>query len=225
MKRLNLGCGLDIKEGYINLDKMEAKGVDVVWDLDKFPYPFKDNTFDEIIAFHILEHLFDYGKAMWELNRILKPNGKLHLKVPHFSDAWSHNEFHKTEFSFCNFGHDRPLRDSRDIEKLRYFNFKVIKKRIRFTKVLQPHNYIIEPIFNFGVMPIIWEYGILKNIFPATEIEVVLKKKIRFRCVECGKITADIKESMKHPYCKECFKKVYNDDYEKYHEWMQENHL
>lgn len=44
MQKLTIGCGKKIEEGYINLDKIALKGVDIVWDLDKFPYPFEDNT-------------------------------------------------------------------------------------------------------------------------------------------------------------------------------------
>jgi len=39
-------------------------------------------------------------------------------------------------------------------------------------------------------------------------------------CVECGKIIKfkETKGSMKHPYCKKCFKKVWNNDEDKYFE-------
>ncbi len=55
--KLNLGCGKQIKEDYTNLDKVALEGVDVVHDLDVFPYPFRDNTFDEILCSHVLEHV------------------------------------------------------------------------------------------------------------------------------------------------------------------------
>lgn len=64
MKKLHLGCGEDIKEGYINLDFLKMDGVDVVHNLNKFPYPFEDNQFDEVYASHILEHLDDLAKVM-----------------------------------------------------------------------------------------------------------------------------------------------------------------
>ena len=46
--KLNFGCGADIKKGYINLDKSKIKGVNVVHDLNKYPWPFPGNHFDEI---------------------------------------------------------------------------------------------------------------------------------------------------------------------------------
>lgn len=48
-KKLNLGCGKDIKKEYVNLDIRKFPGVDIIHDLNKFPYPFKDDSFDEII--------------------------------------------------------------------------------------------------------------------------------------------------------------------------------
>jgi len=35
MKKLNLGCGNDIRQGYINLDVAKLDGVDVVWDYER----------------------------------------------------------------------------------------------------------------------------------------------------------------------------------------------
>jgi hypothetical protein len=67
MKRLNLGAGVDIKQGYINTYITPGRGIDVVHDLNTFPYPFRDNEFDEILAYSILEHVDDLVKTMDEL--------------------------------------------------------------------------------------------------------------------------------------------------------------
>ena len=45
------------KDGYINVDWKASTDPDVVYDLNKLPYPFEDNTFELIEAFHVLEHL------------------------------------------------------------------------------------------------------------------------------------------------------------------------
>ena len=44
-------------EGYINIDKYETFNPDLVHDLEIFPYPFEDETINEIQMIHILEHL------------------------------------------------------------------------------------------------------------------------------------------------------------------------
>ena len=48
MRKLNFGCGRDIKKGWDNCDKQEGKGI-ITFNADKFPYPFKDNTYDYIL--------------------------------------------------------------------------------------------------------------------------------------------------------------------------------
>ncbi len=87
MPKLNLGCGTDIREGYVNLDIIKRQGVDVVHDVNRFPYPFKTSYFDEIYASHLLEHAEDVLKVLEELYRILKPGGMLIAKVPYFSSS------------------------------------------------------------------------------------------------------------------------------------------
>ncbi len=103
--KLNLGCFNDIKEGYINLDQKKYNNkVDVVHDLTKFPYPFKDNTFHEINAIYVLEHLdIDRIKFYDELHRISKHKGMIKIKVP-FREKMFRSPDHKgCAFTFQHF--------------------------------------------------------------------------------------------------------------------------
>ena len=92
--KLNIGCGKDKKEGYINLDKGPGVG-DVEYDLEHIglfntPLPWDDNTFDEIYASHIIEHLRHPLAIMQELWRVAKPDCLLTVRVPYGSsdNAW-----------------------------------------------------------------------------------------------------------------------------------------
>ncbi|TSC87222.1 MAG: type 11 methyltransferase [Parcubacteria group bacterium Gr01-1014_8] len=91
-RKLNVGCGGDKKEGYVNLDWLELLKPDVVHDLNAFPYPFKDGSFDLIEAYHALEHLEKPFMVMKEMHRLLAKGGVLHVKVPHFSRGFTHAE-------------------------------------------------------------------------------------------------------------------------------------
>jgi len=87
-------------------------GVDVVWDLNKRPLPFEDETFDELAAYDVLEHLGTLGDwkgyfdEMAEYHRILKKGGTFGIIVPigeeAFSDPGHTRVFHANHFGFLN---------------------------------------------------------------------------------------------------------------------------
>jgi len=45
--------------------------------------PYKDNYFDVVTLFHVLEHVDSEKKAISEVTRVLKPGGTLYLASPH----------------------------------------------------------------------------------------------------------------------------------------------
>lgn len=82
--KLNLGCGNDIREGYVNVDFRETHPSVQVIDLSKFPWPFEDASADEILMLDFLEH-FPYATTpfiLLECYRVLKPNGSVVIQVP-----------------------------------------------------------------------------------------------------------------------------------------------
>ena len=85
--KLNLGCGEVKHDGYINVDKYDVFEPDVIQDLEKFPWAFEDNSVDEIIMHHVLEHLGqtteEYMNILAELHRICKPDAPIEIFVPH----------------------------------------------------------------------------------------------------------------------------------------------
>lgn len=83
LTKLNLGCGTDYREGFINVDWSSAVKNDIQWNLSNFPYPFASNTADEIHMINTLEHIFDSDKAIREVYRILKPDGLFICHVPY----------------------------------------------------------------------------------------------------------------------------------------------
>lgn len=89
--KLNLGCGSKNLEGYINVDKFGNPDKKV--DLELFPWPWKDNSVNEIVLSHVLEHLGKdsdtFLNIMKELYRISSKNTIIHINVPHpRSDAY-----------------------------------------------------------------------------------------------------------------------------------------
>jgi SAM-dependent methyltransferase len=95
--KLHLGCGSKKLEGYVNVDVVGTP--DKVCDLSAFPWPFEDDSADEIFSEHFLEHVIDFEKTILEIHRILKPNGVLHFRVPHFRNACTPGHLHRWDFS------------------------------------------------------------------------------------------------------------------------------
>jgi len=85
MNKLNIGCGTDIREDYINLEIVGLNGVDVVHNLSEFPYPFKSNYFDEILCQSVLELIdANFIQIMEELYRISKNECVIEIISPAF---------------------------------------------------------------------------------------------------------------------------------------------
>ncbi len=91
--KLHLGCGRTIIPGWVNLDLIPGEGVDCVADLDDVastPLPFDDDTFDEIVGLHLIEHLRNPLAFMAEMHRVAQPGGTITFTTPYGSsdDAW-----------------------------------------------------------------------------------------------------------------------------------------
>ena len=96
-RKLNLGSGEFLKDGYVNVDYYSISNPDVSHDLNKFPYPFEDNSFELVEADHVLEHLAQPFEVMRELYRICASGATIHIRVPHFSRGFTHAD-HKRGF-------------------------------------------------------------------------------------------------------------------------------
>lgn len=84
--KLNVGCGTDYKEGWVNIDNNSDNNIeklDLNFDM-RNPLPYKDGTVDFIFNEHFFEHLtVDEGQtAMKDLMRVLKPGGVMRIAMP-----------------------------------------------------------------------------------------------------------------------------------------------
>ncbi len=91
---MNLGCGNNKYDGYLNVDKFGEP--DIKWDLEKFPWPWEDNSVDEIRIIHVLEHLGKdtetYFNIFKEIYRISVDKALLYIVVPHFRHDFFFND-------------------------------------------------------------------------------------------------------------------------------------
>ncbi|MDP3966504.1 MAG: methyltransferase domain-containing protein [archaeon] len=144
IKKLNLGSGEDIKEGFVNLDIAKLKGIDIVHNLDKYPWPLKDNEFDFVYCDNVLEHLSEIPKPMEELWRITKNSGKIKIIVPIFPSVWAMSDpTHKSFYTYMTFDYFTNYHELKYYSKAR---FKIIKRKIIF----HPYLRLIEKIVNIN---------------------------------------------------------------------------
>jgi len=172
MVKLNLGCGKRILEGWINVDYFEGEGVNIIHDLNSIPYPWKNNSIDEINCRMVLEHLdipvYDFLK---EIHRILGKEGQITITVPHFTSWGAYYEHHKKFFRY----NSMQIKTS-SFEDGIYDKFDEIERDLKFErKWFAPLNPVIEKIAN--KKPSLYEGTFLKALFPAYELKVVLVKK------------------------------------------------
>lgn len=138
---LDLGCGERKKDVsgaiVVGIDKMSLPGVDVVHNLNQFPYPFSDDYFDEVIADDVIEHLDNVVKVMEELWRIAKHGALIRISVPHFSsDNYFTDITHKHPFSSRSFDFFDPINTKKTHRFYTITKFHIKKKIIGFSEIL-----------------------------------------------------------------------------------------
>lgn len=149
MRILDVGCGnnkfigKNKRDEVIGVDFSSLDGVDIVHNLNNFPWPFKDNEFDKIVCRQVLEHLDNLEKTLEEFRRISKNHACVIIEVPIFTSSNAVNDpTHKLFFTIKTFEHysgERKRHYSKDW-------FIIKKKKIVFHKVL----FLFEMFFNLG---------------------------------------------------------------------------
>jgi SAM-dependent methyltransferase len=178
-RQLNLGCGTDVRPGFVNLDVAPLPGVDVVHDLDDLPLPFEDGSFAEVVCKDLLEHV-DLGAVLSECHRLLVPGGLLHMQSPHFTaSAFYADPTHRRAFSIetLHFFAAGGRHDDRSY----YFGFRfqaIASERIVFHRNrVMPWNGPVERLVNSSPkMQKYYEETFLARIFPALNVQVTLVK-------------------------------------------------
>ncbi|MFQ5787155.1 MAG: methyltransferase domain-containing protein [Thermodesulfobacteriota bacterium] len=164
IEKLNVGCGHDIKRGYINLDIQKHKGVDVIHDLNQFPYPFPDNSFSYIYSRNCLDMLFNVDKVFDELYRICKKDAILDIIVYHFSSQMAYFFMNKTFFNV----------DSLNSVYIRK-TFEVLEKRLVISERKTFLIWLLEKWINKHKQ--YYEKTCLKTLVPAYQLFFRLRVK------------------------------------------------
>ncbi len=152
MKTLSLGSGFDERnEDTITLDIAPETNPDVVWNLNEFPYPFEDDSFDQILMYDVIEHIDNIIDVMNECYRIMKKGGLFHITTPHFSSANSYTDpTHQHHLGYYSFDFFDPDHERFYYSKARFSiqeRYLYFDRRKTFKKILErwanknPWNY------------------------------------------------------------------------------------
>ena len=121
--KLNLACGQIKIDGFTGVDKVKTDAVDIVHDLETFPWPFESGSVDEVHCSHYVEHTTDLIAFVDELWRIMKQGAKATIIAPYYMSVrcWQ-DPTHKraiSEMSFMYFN-----RGWRSANKLDHYAIK-----------------------------------------------------------------------------------------------------
>lgn len=106
MKILDVGCGLNKESGAVGIDFNPNSQADVVHNLNSYPWPLPESSFDKIICRHIIEHVDDVISFMNEIHRIGKPGCQVEIVTPHFTNPCSYwDPTHKRYLSLFSFNY------------------------------------------------------------------------------------------------------------------------
>lgn len=132
--RLNLGCGTDYLDGWVNVDRGNCRH-DVQHDIESFPWPFDDSSADYILMKHILEHISpdNFSKVMSELCRVGKAGAIVQIEAPHAgsNNYWT-DPTHRmplTVRTFDFFDETKPLSENGRIYGWSNLKIKVLEAR------------------------------------------------------------------------------------------------
>ena len=178
--KLNIGAGSDIRADYVNHDIASLANIDVVHDLNNFPWPWSDNQFSEILAKDVIEHLDNFIEVMNELHRLTKVGGIVDIQVPYWNgwaavaDPTHKKGFHEFTFRFFDpdseFCKERPYYSSA--------RFKIITEE-----------FILIPFSPYFAIPYISRRITIRNSF--------LKRFFAFLSNHFGNIIIDIHIKLK----------------------------
>lgn len=130
-KRLDIGGFTGQNEGFEAVNILEP--CNRKHDLNKFPYPYNDNSIGVVIYTGTIEHLKDPREAMDEVWRICKPNAYVLISVPYW-------KFHTILYNPGHY-HDFKMEWFRNLEKFEFVASWYHKGRVRFWK--KYHLYVV----------------------------------------------------------------------------------
>ena len=159
-RTLDVGCGKYKIPGAIGIDRSSGPGVDVLYDLDEYPWPFPDSSFDRVVCRHVLAHLQNVVRAIEELHRITCPGGLVEIVTPHFSSDNAFTDItSRWFFGYRSMDYFSANRNCRYRYSQKEFRLKQVRISFRQARVFEGERRKFNP---FALIGLEW----LVNAFP-----------------------------------------------------------
>jgi SAM-dependent methyltransferase len=143
-KVLDIGCGRSKLPGAVGIDRLPNTDADVIHDLDVIPYPLDDDSFDAVLARHVLEHVEAPLDVLAELHRVTRAGGVVTIITPHFSSSTSWRDpTHRHHFASRSFDYLVAGTHWAFYSDVR---FEVLERRITLGMVRGPRGRVV-PVF------------------------------------------------------------------------------
>ena len=173
-RMLEVGCGNGSILTYLKQNGVDIEGGDIfaeglkccqqnnslikLYQLDILALPFSDD-YDIIGSFDVLEHLDQDEKALAEINRALRPGGKLIITVPAFRFLWSYF-------------------DERSKHKRRYSKKEIIAK-------LERNGFRIKKItyYMFFLLPLTFTFRVINNAFRGEVEQANMEASVEIKAI------------------------------------------
>lgn len=176
--KLDIGCGSSKKEGFQGVDQLALEGVDIIHNLNEYPYPFEENSVTEIWMDQVLEHMDSPFDCINELYRICRDGAKVTIGVPYFRSVYSAiDPTHKNHFTAEWFDYFDPDKDY--FKKYSYSKSKFSIKSFEFDREWKVHG--LKPIHKLMVYlgenkTRIYEHK-LSHLYPLNSLTFYLEVK------------------------------------------------
>ena len=166
--KVQLGCGADKREDYINCDISPEVNPDMIVDITK-TLPFEDSSVEEIMIYHVLEHTHKPIDVIKEMYRVCKNDAIVKIRVPYFSSESAFSTLdHYSYFTLTTFD---VLDKDNPFHWQGVGNFKITRKKLKWRKAFILFEYI------FGIHPMVTRLyqELFCWILPARELQVDLR--------------------------------------------------
>jgi len=180
--RLNLGSGLRHLPGFYNVDHLPLPGVDILADLEEPLTDLPDDSVEAVYCRHTLEHVVGLMELLTELHRVMHPEGRIEVIVPHFSNPYGYSDpTHVRFFGLYSFYY---LADEKDQPRRKVPNFYLSQRfRVEHVRINLLRTSVVDKVFRALLQPLInrsvgwldWYERRLCRLWPADDIHWVLR--------------------------------------------------